>query len=634
MKIMRVFIYNQVFIVIIVLCVRCAGPDRITPSLEMKSGSVNGAFIERNGKILAIYGDPSGKINDVEMVLFTHFRRDLTRAGLELLKNGAKGVIPSGESIYFKGCDSVWNSISENRFHDYYCQTSKILTIQVKDSREVKGGDVIFWEDIEIDVLSTPGYTRNAVTYITKIDGKKIAFTGDLIFNDGKLFDLYSFQDSYHDIGGYHGYASRLGSLIKSLQIIADQNPDIIIPARGPVIKSPLTAIDTLISRVRKLYCNYLSISAYRWYFPDRVSDLANYIPGAASKVEFMPYSEIIREDPPEWYIHVSNSNLVIASDSTAFLIDCGTTDALDGVMNMVKSGRIKTIEGIFITHYHDDHTDYINDVREKFGCPVYITEELKDILENPGSYRMPCLSKKAVNNLTIKKHGERMKWKDFTLTFYYFPGQTIYHDAVLFDKTGGESIFFIGDSFTPSGIDDYCLLNRNLLHEGSGYFYCLDILNQLPAGTLLANQHVEPPFSYSAEQLDFMRNKLKERNNIFRDLFPWDDINYGVDEQWARTYPYGQKANPGSIVEIAVKILNHSPVEKEFIIRPLSDDLIIGDRKEKSVSIGAGEEGSSVFKINIPDRMAPGIYVLTFDIEFEGHILNEWCEAILKIED
>jgi len=74
-----------------------------------------------------------------------------------------------------------------------------------------------------------------------------------------------------------------------------------------------------------------------------------------------------------------------------------------------------------------------------------------------------------------------KMRWKEFTFTFHYFPGQTIYHDALLVEKDNAEKIFFIGDSFTPSGIDDYCLLNRNFLHESMGYFYCLNLLRKIP---------------------------------------------------------------------------------------------------------------------------------------------------------
>jgi glyoxylase-like metal-dependent hydrolase (beta-lactamase superfamily II) len=83
------------------------------------------------------------------------------------------------------------------------------------------------------------------------LDGKKFAFTGDLICTDGKIPDLYSFQDSLGNIAGYHGYATRLGQLISSLQLIDGQNPDIIIPARGEIITNPRESIAKLIGRIR-----------------------------------------------------------------------------------------------------------------------------------------------------------------------------------------------------------------------------------------------------------------------------------------------------------------------------------------------------------------------------------------------
>ena len=144
-------------------------------------------------------------------------------------------VIPSGQII-------VWLA-----YHDYYCQTTKFGFLPLKADRYVKGGDIIKWQGIDFRVLDTPGYTRGAVSYIAEIDGKKFAFTGDLIFGDGKIFDLYSFQDSFSEIRGYHGYAARVGKLISSLQRIADQKPDFIVPSRGPVIRDTDAAIHKLI---------------------------------------------------------------------------------------------------------------------------------------------------------------------------------------------------------------------------------------------------------------------------------------------------------------------------------------------------------------------------------------------------
>jgi glyoxylase-like metal-dependent hydrolase (beta-lactamase superfamily II) len=499
-------------------------------------------------------------------------------------------------------------------------------------SRYVTHGEVIRWQDTDIKVLSTPGYARGSVSYIISSDRKIFAFVGDLIYGDGMIMDLYSLQDSLKSIGGYHGYATRIGQLITSLQLILEQKPDFIVPSRGPVIEEPAASVQKLIGRLKLLYSNYLSISAYRWYFPERMTLMTNHIPGLEPLADLMPFSATIKKDPPSWYRHIINSNLVFADDSSAFLIDCGAKEALEEIVKLKQSGRLKRLDGIFITHYHDDHTDLINDVVREFNCPVYITTELKDILENPGAFHLPCLTEGPIPNLSVVESGHTMKWKDFTLTFRFFPGQTLFHDALLFKKQNGEAIFFLGDSFTPSGIDDYCLLNRNLLHDGTGYLYCIDVLKKLPANVLLANQHVEPLFSFSSLQLELMKDLLHERNAIFSELFPWDDINYGVDEQWMSVYPYGQKAAPGQSVGYTVKIFNYSDVKKTFIIEPQKLKGFTAEPAVVSLVVEPHTEGRQEFIINVSQHTMPGVSLQLFNVKFDDWDLREWSEALVEI--
>jgi glyoxylase-like metal-dependent hydrolase (beta-lactamase superfamily II) len=620
--------------VITILSPGCSDSVRISHSVTVSPGAVNGVTVEKLGRKLVIYGNPGNDVRRADMVLFTHYRRDVIWAGRDLVKRGAYAIAPAEEKQFFAGSDSLWRVFDKSRFHDYYCQSTKIGFTPLKADRYVSGGENVNWHGVDFKVLSTPGFTRGAVSYLAEIDGKKFAFTGDLIYGEGKIPDLYSFQDSWEEIRGYHGYAARVGKLLSSLRQIAAEKPDFIIPSRGPVIMDPQAAIQKLIQSIERLYMNYLSVSAYRWYYPAQVTAIADSFLGPSAKIDWMPYASVILKNPPGWYYHFSNSNLVFADDSSAFLIDCGVREAFDEVMAMKHSGRIKKLDGIFITHYHDDHTDLINDVVRVFGCPVYVTKELKDILENPSAYHLPCLTNHPIPNLTIMQSGQSLEWKDFTLTFNYFPGQTLYHDAVLFQKKNGGAIFFIGDSFTPSGIDDYCLLNRNFLHPGTGYFLCLDMLRTLPDNTLLANQHVEPLFSFSREQLDHMTSVLQERAGILKELFTFDDINYGIDEQWAHIYPYGQKAAPGGSMEFAVRIFNHSDTEKTFTLKPDRTEGFGIEPVKASMVIKPHSEGGQTFKVNISKKVEAGISLLTVDIKSGGMNLHEWAEGLVEISN
>ena len=72
--------------------------EPLPPGLSLIPGPVNGAFIERDGQSLAVYGDPSGQRPTPETVLLTEARRDATWAARGLAQRGAKVVAPAKEA--------------------------------------------------------------------------------------------------------------------------------------------------------------------------------------------------------------------------------------------------------------------------------------------------------------------------------------------------------------------------------------------------------------------------------------------------------------------------------------------------------------------------------------------------------
>jgi len=608
---------------------------RLSEHVSLIPGPINGVSIEKDNARLVVYGDPTGKINKAEMVLFTHSRRDVVWVGRQLVENGATAVIPDGELDKFTNVEQFWNDFTIRRFHDYAQQGTKILTKSLKIGRTVKAGENFSWKGIPIEVIETPGYSRKALSYFIEIDGIRYAFVGDIIYGNGKLFDLYSLQDAVAEvkIGGYHGWAGRMGILIDSLLKVAAKKPDILVPARGPVIHNPLQAINLLIKRLRAIYENYLSISAGRWYFKDRYDVLARRVLGREAKVNWMPWADVIKDKPPEWIVPIGNSRLVISEDRSGFLIDCGSSRILNEVIKLREAGKLTLLEGLFITHYHDDHTDNVGACLAEFNCPIYATNLVVDILKHPGAYRLPCLTRNSIPNIRVMPEAHKMRWKEFTFTFHDFPGQTIYHSALLVEKDNAEKIFFIGDSFTPSGIDDYCLLNRNLLHESMGYFYCFSLLRKIPPETLLINEHVVEPFRFTAGQIDDMTQTLAKRKTLLAELFPWDNPNYGIDERWIRFYPYGRKARPGQTVQISMMAFNHSNVSRTFTAVLNLPDGFDAMPKTLSVTVPSRTERKVDFDLIVGKSVEPGTYVLTADVEWERWNLGRWTEAIIEIE-
>ncbi len=639
----NISLFNTVFLsLLLILSGGCKkespGKISITDNLSVIQGDVNLVSLKSGKHRLVVYGAPEN-VKTADLVLFTDARRDVVWAGRELVKHGAKAVVPQGEAFYFANTDSVWKEIVKNQFHDYREKTSCVPVEPMPVYKKVKEGDTINWRGFRIDVVNSRGFTEGAVSYILNVDGKKIAFVGNMIYGDGKILDLYSMQEKVPelDLWGYHGFAVRMADLIENLEKIKSLKPDILIPARGPVINDPDAAIDTLIKRLWLVYQNYLAINSLRWYKhagwgnpADGKENLAARVLPDSMPVEWLPFAETRKNH--KWLKTIVNSRLIISDDNTAFLIDCGLKPSFEKYSDIQKNFSVSGIEGIFITHYHDDHTDYINKIREMYDVPVYITKELKDILNNPEAYKLPAMTSEKITGLTVMPEGSDLNWKEFTFTFRYFPGQTIYHNAIFVknNKTG-EILFITGDSFSPAGVDDYCLQNRNLYGDSLGYEYCLDVLKQLPDSCWLVSMHVPDEFKFGKEQIDMMRANLKKREKLMKELFPWDNPNYGIDPRWVRVKPYRQKLTAGQDQAVFdVIIYNHSNVKKDFTVIPNTGDW--GCTPEKQVvSIPAGKEGKVTFKTEIPVVEEHGTKIVTVNVSFDKWNLHEWSESIIE---
>jgi glyoxylase-like metal-dependent hydrolase (beta-lactamase superfamily II) len=579
---------------------------------------------------ILVYGDSTPGFKHVQYVLFTHARRDVAWVGARYVAAGANAIVPELERELFANPAAFWNSYRTGRFHDYSQVNTRVLTEAIPVSRTVHGGDTLTLSGVRIDVIGTPGYTPGAVSYIVDLPGSRIACTGDLIYGDGQLFDLSSLQDAIPEAKtrGYHGYAARAGALIESLRRIAALKPDVIVPARGPIIENPQAAIDKLIARLQSLLASHFATDALLWYWGAdslRIRS-AKALDGRA--VDSMPMAE--QRPLPDWAVAIGNSRLLLSRDGAGFIVDAGYKGLQPRLDELAAAGKLKSVDGIWITHYHDDHTDYAQQTADRYRCPVYFTEPLRDVLQRPGAYRLPCLTTNPITSGRPQSDGAQLRWHEFTLTFFDFPGQTLYHDGLLVEKDGGETLFFLGDSFTPSGIDDYCLQNRDFAREGEGYLYCLRVLDRLPKQTWLINQHVEPTFRYTPAQMERMRAELLKRIAILRELSPWPDLNFAIDESWAAIHPYAIDAALGQRVTVELHILNHAPETETYRIHwntPPGLRLI-----EFGAVLTVASHSESVARATFVAE-SPGLHIPTADIATPRQSLHRWTESLISVQ-
>jgi hypothetical protein len=94
----------------------------------------------------------------------------------------------------------------------------------------------------------------------------------------------------------------------------------------------------------------------------------------------------------------------------------------------------------------------------------------------------------------------------------------------------------------------------------------------------------------YTQEQLTRMTRELEKRSAVLRGMSPWPDINYMVDESWARTFPYGQGVQKG-------KVFGLSPMTKAG---ESATSLPTGEGRKKRELNARNREGNAKITLNL----------------------------------
>ena len=304
--------------------------------------------------------------------------------------------------------------------------------------------------------------------------------------------------------GDYWGFGGAVPDVKASLDRVLAAKPDILIPSHGVVMHDPATAVAELKENLDAAMENFLTTAAWR-ISPRHDDEYPRELPPPM-------FPALPPVAYPAWIREIaSTTKAIVADDKSVFLSDCGHPKAIEELARLRAAGEIGSIDGLWITHYHDDHTEFANAAKRQFGAKVFAQRELVDILENPTAHQMPCLFPESIRVDRVLEHGETFHWKQFQMTAYHFPGQTLYHDGLLVERDGFK-VFFTGDSFANWGIDDYCSQNRCFLGPDVGYEKCLQLLLEVKPHLLVAAHWGAVPVStgYLSRTLALVQERAK----------------------------------------------------------------------------------------------------------------------------
>lgn len=609
--------------------------SRLSPHLLVYHGPVNVGIVRDGHRALLIdCGDGSvadvleGEgITEIAQMVFTHHHRDQACGAAAVMSDKTKVAVPAAERKWFDDVASYWNS-PKSRWHVYNFHPHHLMLAEsIRVDEALADGQTFAFGPAKIEVLQTPGHTNGSVSYVVQVDGRRVIFSGDCIYDEGQIWDIFSMQkgiprgDRY--TSDYHGFLGSRKELYASLERIKQAEPAVLVPSHGRIMNDPAAAVDRLIERMKRCYHKYVATSALRHYFPEAFAEFA----GAEDHMPIRHGKQV-----PDCLEHFGTSWIIVSKPSrAAYVIDCGSPRVVDRLKEMLERGEITSVEGLWITHYHNDHVNGIPAFQEAFDGPCTTDRHVAEVVTNPMAWRLPCVSPEVARVDTPAEDGHSWQWREFKMTSYFLPGQTLYHAGLLVEGQGVR-LFFVGDSFTMAGMDDYCAQNRNWLGRNVGFDYCLRLVEKLQP-THMFNCHVDDAFAFNDQERQFMLDNLAEREKLFTELVAWDHANYAMDEPWVRPFPYEQERAPGGKAALDVVLTNHSTAPRRAACR-----VVLPGRLGATVSqwteieIPAKSEGRAPLEFVVPADAQPGRYVVPIDVRYGDRQLPQFKEAIVVV--
>ena len=489
---------------------------------------------------------PEAGISKVEWILHTHHHRDQCQGDRKAVAKGIPIAVPAHEHHLFADAENFWRN--RRVFHLYYMRNDfNTITRNIKVEKALTDYSTFRWHNIDFFILPTPGHTLGSITLVATVDGRKAAFSGDLMLAPGKLLNLFDTQVNY---GGSEGVD--LG--IYSLGRLREQKPVLLAPSHGEPLNDPDGAMGETMRRLTDYY---------------------RFQAGAEPVEMARPYAV-----SPHFIAHyrTTSSFYAIISDSgKALFIDYGaasgvhfgtferataTTDRIRFVEHSINELKrtygMKSIDVAMPSHMHDDHMNGFPHLIRHYGVKVWCYENMVDIFQNPRGHNLGCTLGEPFQVSRSFRNGEKFRWEEFEFEITHNPGHTEYQMA-LFTTIDGNRIAFTGDAFFPSneGYMRHNLIFRNHVENDSHLKSIRTLMTHEP--TMIAPGHGKP-YPVTRELMLATEQRFRKQQQLFFDLLPEGEVDFGLDPSWVSIYPYQILTSPGKTETLEIRVKNYKP--------------------------------------------------------------------------
>jgi glyoxylase-like metal-dependent hydrolase (beta-lactamase superfamily II) len=529
---------------------------QIAPGVSCFRDTCN-VYVLRSGRDAVLVDFGSGDVLDeldalgvdrVTDVLVTHFHRDQVQGLERAVAAGARIWVPPAEREFFDGADERWvrrqlannYDLREDRFG---LLRSVPVTGTVDEYRTRRYGA------LDVYTLPTPGHTLGSETYLVEVDGRRLAFSGDLVHGDGTVWSLAATQWTYSGVEGW-------AATIISCHLLADAEPALLLPSHGEPIAEPRAALRHVAERMQELMDLRLESP---WNIEERIRE---------------PFAEVLPHLLRNRTMF-ANSYVLLSESGSALVLDFGYDLSTTGTSTERQARRtllwsldalkrdhgVERIEVAVVTHFHDDHVAGLNLLREIEGTEVWVPANVAPILADPFRYDLPCLWFDPIPADRVLDLGQTVAWHEYELTVHGLPGHTRFAAAIEVE-VDGKRVLATGDHQAETARRPVLNFQYRNRFEPDDFVRGAELYRRLRPDVIISGHWL--PREVDDAYLDGLLRDALRVAELHRDVLP--EEGFGTDGFGARIEPY--RTSAGRRVDFTVTVRNPFDRSETAVVR------------------------------------------------------------------